>query len=67
MFTFNKKETKNFAKNSGLIKNDVLKRAVLQLETENRMGAGANQLVPGYSQVVYDRIIYTRHVSGVTE
>lgn len=61
MFTFNKKETKNLAKNSGLIKNDVLKRAVLQLDSENAMGAG-NPLVIGYSQVVYDRIIHERTI-----
>ncbi|MBB6371358.1 hypothetical protein [Chryseobacterium shigense] len=65
MFTFNKKEAKNLAKHSGLIKNDVLKKAVLQLEAENGIGGTSRDLV-GYSQVVYDRIIYTRHVTGAT-
>ncbi|MDN4012205.1 MULTISPECIES: hypothetical protein [Chryseobacterium] len=61
MFTFNKKETKNLAKNSGLIKNNVLKKAVLQLDSENRMGA-AGPVVIGYSEVVYDRIIHERTI-----
>lgn len=59
MFTFSKKDAKALVGKSALVQNSILKDAILNIDSE--IVGGINGI--GYSQVVYDRIIHTRHVN----
>jgi len=58
MFTFGKKGAKSLAKNSDLISNEILKKAIVSA-TDNKVG-GQNIIGIGYTEVIYDRIIHER-------
>jgi hypothetical protein len=55
MFTLSKKGTKALVKNSKLVENDVLKKAIVTLHQEAAFG--------GYAELAYERYIFEKVIT----
>ncbi|KIX22543.1 hypothetical protein SY27_01510 [Flavobacterium sp. 316] len=59
MFTFRKKDTNLLVKKSGLIENEALKNAILDLENEAVGG------FTGYRELAYERYIFEKIIHEI--